>query len=268
MGSSLGQRFASSKMPAEVSQISRRLNELMARLQASFAREKRFSADVAHELRTPIAELRTLSEVALRWPDDVAATRKVLQDALEIALQMESLVAGLLTLARCEAGLIAVHPEAIAVAELTREVLHSLAKEIQTKRLTITLQIAENTCWRTDATALRSIMTNLCSNAVRHSPSGGAIRLCVESAEPGGRLRITNPAKNLAAEDLPHLFERFWRKDGARSSNANSGLGLALSRAYAQALGMTLRAELTNEGEVTFDLSGAQTCRMGEAPND
>lgn len=263
--SSLGERFASKKMPDEVSQISRRLNDLMARLEGSFTREKRFSGDVAHELRTPIAELRTLAEVALRWPDDVAATRKVLQDALEIALQMESLVAGLLTLARCEAGLLAVHPEAIPIEELIREILHSLAREIEAKRLAVTLHVPESTCWLTDRVALRSMVTNLLANAVQHSPSGSAIQLHIESGVPAGRLRISNATKELAQEDLPQLFERFWRKDGARSSNANCGLGLALTRAYAQALGMTFRAELTDDSEITFELSGAQTCEAREA---
>jgi two-component system sensor histidine kinase QseC len=98
--SSLQLRFPTDNIPVELLPIAQRLNDLLARLEASFAREQRFSADVAHELRTPIAELRTLAEVALKWPDDV--NQAALKEALNIALQMESVATGLMALARCD----------------------------------------------------------------------------------------------------------------------------------------------------------------------
>lgn len=258
--SSLQLRFQTDHMPAELLPIAQRLNDLLARLETSFARERRFSADVAHELRTPIAELRTLAEVALKWPDDTVATRHTLQDALAIALQMESIATRLLDLARCEGGLLKVRPERVPLASLIREILQPLDATVRAKQLVISLKVAEDASWFTDSVALRCILTNLLSNAVEYSPAHAAIR--VESVLDGntGQLLISNPTTQLTGDDLAHLFDRFWRKDPARSSSVHCGLGLALAKAYAQSLGMDLRAELTGRSEITLALSGGQPC--------
>lgn len=253
--SSLQLRFATEGMPAELLPIAGRLNELLARLEKSFARERRFSADVAHELRTPIAELRTATEVALKWPEDVEASRNTLQELLAIALQMESMVTGLLALARCEAGQLPVHLEPVSLAPLIREIWQPLSDKAKAKHTDFFVGVPDNACWLTDATLLRAILTNLLSNAVQYCTEGGSIRLSVER----GQLSISNTTDDLKSDDLPHLFERFWRKDPARSSSLHSGLGLALAKAYAAVLGLELRAELTQMGQVTFVLSGAQT---------
>ena len=252
--SSLQLRFPTGKMPAELLPIGLHLNDLLARLEASFTRERRFSADVAHELRTPIAELRALAEVALKWPDDTAAIQRALKDALAIALQMESIATGLLAVARCEGGLLAVHPERVSIDALLQETFQPFAAEARAKQLAVSMDVAKDACWFSDPVALRRILTNLLSNAVEHSPAAGAIRLRVEESGSCKKLLISNTTDNLTAEDLPHLFERFWQKDAARSSAAHCGLGLALAKAYAQSLGMELSAELTHSAEITFVL--------------
>jgi two-component system sensor histidine kinase QseC len=253
--SSLQLRFATKEMPAELLPIAGRLNELLARLEESFARERRFSADVAHELRTPIAELRTATEVALKWPEDVEASRNTLQELLEIALQMESIVTGLLALARCEAGQLLVHLEPVALPPLIREMWQPLSDKAKANQIIFSVGVPDDACWLADATLLRAILTNLLSNAVQYCTHGGSIRLRVER----GQLSISNTTDDLNPDDLPHLFDRFWRKDPARSSSVHSGLGLALAKAYAAALGLELRAELSGTKQITFVLSGGQT---------
>jgi two-component system sensor histidine kinase QseC len=259
---SLQLRFPTGSLPTELRPICQRLNELLARLQASFERERRFSADVAHELRTPIAELRALTEVALKWPDDPGATRSALQDALAVALQMESIATGLLALARCEGGLLPVHPEPVLLSPLIEEICQPLSGQTPAKPITLSVVVADDACWLADPALLRAILTNLLSNAVQYCLAGGSVRLTVERSGERGQLLVSNTTDDLGADDLPHLFERFWRKDPSRSSPEHCGLGLALTKAYAEALGMELRAELTGAKEITLVLSGGRVASV------
>lgn len=262
--SSLQLRFANHNMPAELLPITEHLNDLLARLEASFARERRFSADVAHELRTPIAELRALAEVALKWPEEGGSAQGALKDALSIALQMESIATGLLALTRCEGSLLTVHPERVSIAAVIEQVYQPLAAKARDKQLAVSVDVPKDASWFTDPAAFRSILTNLLSNAVDHSPPATSVKLRAENNGTAERLLISNINRNLAVKDIPHLFERFWQKDGARSSPGHAGLGLALARAYAESLGMTLEAELKHP-EIIFTLSDASSGN-GAAP--
>src|SRR5262249_55954947 len=257
--SSLQLRFPTEKLSAELLPIANRLNDLLARLEASFARERRFSADVAHELRTPIAELRALAEVGLKWPEDQQSIQNALQDALAIALQMESISTGLMALTRCEGNLLSVRQERVAVPALIRDVLASLKTRAHEKQLDVTIDLPEEACWYTDAAALWSIVTNLATNAIDYSPRQSLVRVRLGKRSCIEELVISNRNVHLVPEDIPYLFDRFWRKDPARSSQIHSGLGLAVAKAYAQSLGMTLRAEI-NHTEIFFVLSDARPC--------
>ena len=255
--SSLQLRFPTENVPSELLPIAQRLNDLLARLEASFARERRFSADVAHELRTPIAELRALAEVALRWPDD--ANPAALKEVLNIALQMESIATGLINLARCEGSLLTLHSERVPLRALFEEAYQPLEAKARAKKLTIDLDVPQDACWYTDRSTLRSIISNLLSNAVNHTEPATSVGARVERNGAGERLLISNASKDLAPDDIPHLFERFWQRDAARSSPDHCGLGLALAKAYAQSLGMKLDAKL-NHAEIVFILSEATPC--------
>lgn len=256
--SSLKLRFPNHHLPAELLPIADRLNDLLARLEASFARERRFSANVAHELRTPIAELRALAEVALKWPEKASA-QGALKDALSIALQMESIATGLLALARCEGSLLSVQPEPVPIAAIFEEVYQPLAARIREKQLAFGVEMPKETCWFTDRAAFRSIVANLLSNAVDHSEPATAVKVRMEKNGAGERLLVSNINRHLGVDDLPHLFERFWQKDAARSSAEHCGLGLPLARAYAESLGMKLEAELKHP-EIIFSLSATSSC--------
>ena len=253
--SSLGSQFPTDHMRAELLPIAQRLNDLLARLDASFARERRFSADVAHELRTPIAELRTLSEVALRWPDDAGASRSALQDALAVSLQMESVVTGLLALARCEGGLLSVRGETVAIDAMVRELWQSVSELARDKKLSVTFDLPSEATWHTDPVALRVIVGNVFANAVQYAPAEGDIRVVFEDTQDTRVLSVSNTTAHLQPHDLSHLFERFWRKDPSRASTGHTGLGLALAVAYAKALGMRLNATMTGDAVITIELS-------------
>ena len=254
---SLSQRFSTDTMPSELQPICARFNDLLARLETSFDRERRFSADVAHELRTPIAELRSLAEVALRWPDDASATAKTVEDARQIALQMEALVTRLLAMMRCEAGNQLLQREPVCVTELVAEVLRPFQPQVDMKQLAVTLAVPASVSMFTDRAVFQSILANLLANAVEYTPPRG--KLDVRFVSDGGHFTLTvaNTVTDVTSDDLPHLFERFWRKDAARSGTNHCGLGLALSQTFARALGLRLSAGLTAPDMLTLTLDGA-----------
>ena len=259
-------RFPTTGIPAELRPICERLNELLGRLQASFDRERRFSADVAHELRTPIAELRASSETALKWPEDTAATARALQDAVEIAVQMESITAGLLALARCEAGLQSVAREPVDIATLLDGIWRPLADRARPKRLAASWDVPEGTVCIADPALLRLLLTNLLGNAVEYSPPGTTLHCRATIAGDRCRITVSNQTHDVTAEDLPHLFERFWRKDAARTGE-RSGLGLALARAFADAMGMEIKAELPAPDTLSLTVTGPAAARTTGTPS-
>ncbi len=253
---SLTARFPAEGLPAELRPICARLNELLARLETSFERERRFSADLAHELRTPLAELRSLAECALKWPETRDATTD--RDTLAIARQMEALVTQMLALARGEYGLLAAHRERVALDALVRDVWQPFAARAAARTLAVNFVLAPVTAVA-DPALLRSILGNLFDNATDHAPPGGALRITLEKSATGAIFRITNSADDLTPADMGKLFDRFWRKEAARSGNGqHTGLGLALARTLATATGWTLDATLDREGLLTFTLAGPE----------
>jgi two-component system sensor histidine kinase QseC len=262
---SLAMRFPTDSMPAELRPIGSRLNDLLARLEQSFERERRFSADLAHELRTPIAELRSLTELALKWPD--AREAETDREVLAVAMQMEGIVTRLLALLRSERGQLPVTLERVALAPLVENVWRTFAKRAVSKRLKVVREVPENAEFETDPVLARSILTNLVDNAIEYTPVGGMVRVEGEVGTRQIKLRVSNAVENLTSEDLPKLFDRFWRKDLARSGNEHSGLGLPLARAFARALGGELAASLDGQSRLTLTFSsGAAVADLNRPP--
>ena len=249
---SLATRFPADGSPAELQPITGRLNDLLARLEASFERERRFSADVAHELRTPLAELRSMAECAIKWPDmrDASTDR----ETLAIARKMEQMVAHMLALARGERGQLAVHPEPVALDEVVHRVWRGCARRAATRdvRVQVTIGVAKTNA---DPTLLGSIVSNLCDNAVDYTPPGGEIEVGVAPLDGRVVLRITNTTSDLEPADVSRLFDRFWRKEKARSGGTHLGLGLPIARTFAEAMGWTLTATSDAPQRLTFTLA-------------
>ncbi len=204
---SLGARFHAEAMPDEIQPIFGRLNDLLARLQHSFERERRFSADVAHELRTPVAELRALAEVSLQSLDLDRETATAFQDAFAIAQQMQRIVTGLLALVRCESGQQTVEREPIDLRTFVEQAWKPLAKDAARKRLRVDFDLPSGTMIESDRTLRHVIVFNLLTNAVDYTPISGA--LTIGGKETAGRftLEICNPTDDLKPDDVPHLFK-------------------------------------------------------------
>jgi two-component system sensor histidine kinase QseC len=237
-------------MPEELRPITSRLNDLLGRLEESFDRERRFSADLAHELRTPLAELRSLAEVELAWPEGKDSGQH--RATLNIALQMEAMVTRLLEMARSENGEISLQTEPVLMAPLLNEVWQPLADKAKRKQLAFTFNVPPDAAIQTDRALFRSILTNLLANAVEYTPQNG--RGEINWRKDTGELTVSNTVHDLGAADVPHLFERLWRKDKSRTGNDHCGLGLALSQTFAGFLGFNLKAGLNSERTLTISL--------------
>lgn len=252
---SLDRRVDLGTPPRELAPVVEQLNELLARLETAFRRERRLTSDIAHELKTPIAELRALAEVGGRWPDDREATHEFFADAAAIGVAMERIVVNLLALARYDEGAERVSRERVALAELIGEAWRPLAPQAEGRELVLCNRVAADASLETDADKLRLILTNLLANAVAYGRAETAITCTFERADGSSSLGVANYVVDLAAEDLGPMFDRFWRKDAARSGGRNAGLGLALVRAFSDLLGLELATDLDAAGLFRITLS-------------
>jgi two-component system sensor histidine kinase QseC len=242
---SLGEPVAAEGVPAELAPTVRHLNGLLARLKESFERERTFSANLAHELRTPLAELRAVTEVALKWPD--GSSLKSLEEAHSIGLQMERVVVNLLALARYDGRQQAAFPSEVPLREAAADGWSAFAEEAGARGIELDLDIPAGLVLVTDRDKLDLILSNLFANAVAYGVPGRPVAC---SAAVSGRdfaLRIANATEELTPADLPRLFDRFWRKDAARSGGQHAGLGLSLVGALCELLGFKREARLRGD---------------------
>jgi two-component system sensor histidine kinase QseC len=242
----------------ELAPIERQINNLLARLESAFQRERRFSADVTHELRTPLAELKTLAEVGRQQPADRETVLNFFSDIEDISAQMENLVTTLLELARADAGQLQIVPEDLALAGLVDAARTDAAGEGFTDR-NIRNDIPADFQVRTDREKLKLILRNLLSNAVTYSPPGATIRVYTATSPGGAELTVENPVTDLERDDVRHMQQRFWRKEEARSDPEHSGLGLSLVDALAGALGLKVRLDLDERQVFRATLQGLET---------
>ena len=240
----LATRLQIARPPVELAAIETAVNRLLDRVESAFEKERQFSSDLAHELRTPIAELRTACEIGARWPDDVEATREFFQDTAIIALQLEKIVATMLMLSRGENGMVPVQVRRICVQTLVRECWHHYAPAAAAKHLQFDDRLAPDLTVECDEDKLGIIVRNLVENAVAHSPPDTVVE-CSGGESPGStELRLMNTVTDLERADLDHVFDRFWRKDAARSDRNHAGLGLSIARGLCELLGLRLSVDL------------------------
>ncbi len=236
----LDQRLSTGRLPAELLPVAASLNEWLGRLEESFERERRFSSHAAHELRTPLAELKSMAELGAMFPEEATPARSA--EMLAVANELETLLEKLALLARADAGRQPVQREPIDLAASIESAIDRSAPKATEKNIRFQSRI-EPGPFTTDAVIWSTILQNLLGNAAAHAPADSTVT--VEAAP--GRLAVSNPAPDLAPLDLDRLFERFWRKDDSRSGYEHSGLGLSIVRACTRILGGNCQAALTPE---------------------
>ena len=248
---SLNARLPEAQMPAELTELAHSFNAMLGRLDDSFQRLSAFSADIAHELRTPLSNLLTHTQVTLTRPRPLEDYREALHSNLEELQWMAQLVNDMLYLAKADHGLLVPKREPLELAEEADALLEffaPLAEEAQ-----VSLSRDGEGRFEGDRAMLRRALSNLLDNALRFTPAAGDVR--VQIAEQAKSLRVTveNSGEGISSELLPRLFDRFYRADPARQegSSEHAGLGLAITQSIIRAHGGQIHCE-SNRGWTRF----------------
>jgi two-component system, OmpR family, sensor kinase len=231
----------------ELVRLSLTLNAMLTRLETSFAALRRFTADASHELKTPLTVLRADVERAMHPNTNRVERMVALEEALQETARMSDLVNSLLTLARADEGRFDIHRTPVELEPLVREVYETAIILGEDAGLTLALAAMENGVVMGDRTRLRQLLLNLVTNAIEYTPRGGHVELAVthRSADEVA-ISVRDTGIGIAAGDLPHVFDRFWRADRVRSrasERGGYGLGLSISQWIVQAHGGTITAQ-------------------------
>lgn len=242
--------------PNELQPVIRRLNELLVRLADAFDREKALTANVAHELRTPLAGIRATAEVILSRERDAEQYRAALDKCLHICRSTQDLVEMLLMLARMDAGSANVEKSTVKLADLLKDAWKPFERYADDKKLTVVWDVNQSHLVSTDPDKLRVVVGNLIDNAVRHVDHGGRITIATKHEAYNSFLTITNTGSRVAPEDTPRVFERFWRGDTSRAgSGSHCGLGLPLCKSIVERLGGEIHATSQMHGAFSIAIT-------------
>jgi two-component system heavy metal sensor histidine kinase CusS len=245
--SRLDYRLAADAVPAELAALAQTLNEMLARLEDSFKRLTDFSSDLAHELRTPISNLMTETQVALSRARSAEEYRDVLASNAEEYERLARMVSDMLFLAQADNGLIVPSRETVDLAAQVRELFDFFDALAEEKSLRLALSGSGQVTG--DKLMLRRALANLLANAIRHTPAGGSIRVGIAATDNATTLEIENSGEPIPPEHLSRIFDRFYRADPSRHRiNEGAGLGLAITRSIVQAHGGEISAHSTADG--------------------
>ena len=227
--SHLGERIAAEGYPYELASLALTFNNMLDGLEDSFERISRFSADIAHDLRTPVNNIRGEAEVALARARTIEEYRDALESSLEETVRLSDLIGNLLFLARTESPLTHLRLEAVDVAELLEQVREYYEASAADAGVVLTSDGgSEPIIVDLDRTLMQRAVGNLVSNAVAHTPVGGTVAMISRAEAANVRIEVSDTGVGIPAEALPRVFDRFFRVDPSRS-RASGGTGLGLS---------------------------------------
>ncbi len=225
----------------ELGRLTETINEMIARLERSFAEIRRFTADASHELRTPLAVLRTEIEVAMGKSLDEHAQRNLLASLLEECQRLSSLTDQLLALSRDDAGVTRYATERIDLSSLVAAVVETMTPLAEVKQQTLAFHGRDEAYISGDASKLRQVFYNLLDNAVKFTPPGGQIEVNMDVGNNMISARVQDSGIGISNDQLPRVFDRFYRADKARSHDTRgTGLGLSIVRTIVVAHGGTV----------------------------
>jgi signal transduction histidine kinase len=255
-GRSLHRRLATPYEGGELARLSITLNQMLGRLERSFVTLRRFTADASHELKTPLTVLRTGIEQSITHPDvprDVMAT---LEEILLEVNRMTEMMDSLLMLARADEGRAPLHLEELDFKELLSELSETASILAEHSAVDVRVAVpAERIVIQADRGRVRQLVMNLLTNAVKYTLPGGEVAVSCEVEHGTLILRVRDSGIGIAAGDLLHIYDRFWRADPARSrtgARPGAGLGLAISKWIAEAHGGSIDVQSRPEKGTTF----------------
>jgi two-component system, OmpR family, heavy metal sensor histidine kinase CusS len=240
-------------IPLELADLAGTLNEMLSRLEESFQRLSDFSSDLAHELRTPVSNLLTQTQVTLSRARTADEYRDILASNTEEFERLSRMIADMLFLAKAENKQLIPHQEQLELAAEVTELLEFYGVLAEEKEIRLSL-VGQGSV-SGDRLMLRRAISNLLSNALRHTPVGGTVTVRIERQDDAVQLAVENTGPAIPAEHLPRLFDRFYRADSARHrTTEGSGLGLAITRSILTAHGGDVTVSST-DGMTRFLLS-------------
>ena len=243
----LERRLPVADLPGELRHIAGQANGLFDRLDAAFERERRTTNNIAHELRTPIAELRGLTEVALRLGDDPEFAAKTVAEAYAIATEMDRIATTLLRVARAQAGELEVKREPLSASSVLERAVRSVSESAKARGIEFEYKLHDDLEVEADPDLLDLILVNLLSNAIQHAPAGDLVSCEVWRGQEDVQFVIENTNPGLEPADMEHLTETFWKKDDARTDAVHTGLGLALVDQLAHTCGYSFSMALASD---------------------
>lgn len=250
---SLSERLRHPGTQDEMGRLVGTLNEMLDRLEQSFEIQRRFTSDASHELRSPLSRLRTELEVTLRRPRESAEYEETLRSCLEEVERLTLLVEELLTLARLDADQQRDPLEPILLNTVIEETVRRLEPVALGRKVEMVFEVSPPVTARISQGALGLVLANLLDNAVKFSPSGGQVRIRLATGQTEAIITVCDQGPGLCIEELPHVFERFFRGTTARANGTPGvGLGLALAQAIVHAHRGRILASNRPEGGAKF----------------
>ena len=246
----LSQRINVAEAESELGQLAAVLNSTFARLETAFAQQRQFTADAAHELRTPVSVMLTQTQTALNRERSGAEYRETLEACQRASQRMRKLIGSLLELARLDAGQEPMKRLKFNLSQTVRDCVE-LVRPLATERgikIHCDLPAVEV---QGDAERLAQVVTNLLANAIQYNRANGEVRVSAKLQDGMVLLVVSDTGPGISGEDLPHVFERFYRADQSRSSG-QTGLGLAISKAIVEAHGGTIEVSSRPPDGTTF----------------
>jgi two-component system, OmpR family, heavy metal sensor histidine kinase CusS len=237
----LGERIGTQPWPAELQSLAQSFDAMLARLEASFEQLSRFSADLAHEFRTPVNNLVAAASVTLARGRSDAEYQDTLAVVVEEGERLTRMISSMLFLARADNAKQAFQKDAHSTGNefaKLREFFEALAEQRGVK-----IACEGDVRVHADPVLLRRALSNLIANALQHTPAGGEVRLEAAEMAQGVRISVIDTGEGIEARHLPHLFTRFYRADASRTSSERSGLGLAVVKSIVELHGGTVRIE-------------------------
>ena len=240
---SLTTRLPQAQMPIELAELAQAFNAMLGRLDDAFQRLSAFSADIAHELRTPLSNLLTNTQVTLTRPRNLEDYREALHGNLEELQWMAQLVNDMLYLAKADHGLLVPNREPLALDEEADALLEYFSPLAEDAR--VRLHRTGEARLAGDRNMLRRALSNLLDNALRFTPADGEVNVGMHTMEGQIQLSVENSGEGIDPALLPRLFDRFYRADPARreGSSEHAGLGLAITQSIVRAHGGSIRCE-------------------------
>jgi heavy metal sensor kinase len=228
----------------ELGRLASTLNQMIERLEKAFKRQREFTGDASHELRAPLAVIQAESTLALHKERSVADYQQSLETIAQEAERMSVIIGQLLTLARADAGKEQLAFEAVDLGQLIGDLSSHVETLCQEKGLEFHWSQKDTLVTRGDKARLREMFLNLLDNAIRYTPTGGKVSVSLRREGQMAIVAVTDTGIGIPADELPHIFERFYRVDKARSrSDGGSGLGLAICKHITEVHGGRIEVE-------------------------